>query len=226
MREPARVGAAEANDRADSPATWPELWRYRAVLLPLLGGMVMAEMAFGAAYIWGAPALSRSYGLSPERVGGLMASGLMISGILGPLVGGTLADFCQRSGGPRRTLIGVSVLAVLSLPGASFAFVPDVSWAGLLLVAHIVLVSATIVMATTLFAVVIPNELRGLCMAILFAAGTLSGLGMAPVVVSLLAGALGGTAMLAKALAFTCGAAAVLAAAAFVSGRRYFPAGV
>jgi len=73
MREPIRVGITHQNPRVRD--AWLELWHYRARITPLLGGMVMAELAFGAAYVWAAPALSRTFNLPPDRIGAIMGSG-------------------------------------------------------------------------------------------------------------------------------------------------------
>lgn len=219
MREPPRTGQVIKN--LSTHEAWPELWRYRAVIAPLLAGVVMAEIAFGAVYVWAAPALSRSFGLPPQRVGAIMGIGMVLSGVLGPIVGGPLADLCQRTGGPRRTISVLSGLALLAVPAGLFAFVPGVALACVLLVMFIVIVVATLVMGTALFTVVIPNELLGVCMGIMFALDTFFGFVLAPVAVSLLSGAMGGPAMIGKALALVGVGASVLGAAAFAFGRRY-----
>jgi len=54
------------------------------------------------------------------------------------------------------------------------------------------IVGAVTVMATTLLTIVIPNELRGLCVAISAMANALLGVALAPVIVSQLSSAMGG----------------------------------
>jgi len=78
------------------------------------------------------------------------------------------------------------------------------------------------VSVTTLVTVVIPNELRGLCLALLFAASSLFGLGIAPVTVSELAGIMGAREGIGAALASVCVVTSGLGAAAFIFARRYF----
>jgi MFS family permease len=219
-REPARIDRAMKNPSIRE--AWPELWSYRAVIAPLLVGVVTIEIAIGAVFIWAAPALSRAFTVSPDRIGAIMGIGLILSGVLGPIVGGTLGDFCHRTGGPNRTLSVLSMLAILSVPAGLFALMPSVASAGVLLVIFAVLISAGCVMGTTLFTIVIPNELRGLCMAILTAACVLFGNGMAPLIVSLLSGAMGGPAMIGKALTAVAVVSSLLGAAMFAFGGRYF----
>jgi MFS family permease len=221
MREPVRTDQQLHNPTARK--TWIELWAYRAVILPTLVGVVMAEIALGAIQIWAAPALARHFHLTPDRTGTVMATALFMSGMLGPVLGGPLADLCQRAGGPRRTLSVLTALALLTLPAGSFTFMHGVAYASIALIAFTTIISATCVMGATLFTIVIPNELRGMCIAILFATSTLFAIGLAPVTVSLLSGAMGGPAMLGKALAAVVASTSLFGAAAFASGVRHFP---
>jgi MFS family permease len=221
MREPARSGCA-----IDSPSardTGMELWRYRAVITPLLVGVVMAEIAVMAVLIWASPTLSRHFSLAPDRIGVIMATGLLISGILGPVLGGVLADLCQRTGGPRRTLAVLGGLSILSAPAGLFSIMPTVGSASVLLVILLTVIGAILVTGTALFTIVIPNELRGLCMALLAATSVLFGVAFAPLAVSSLSTAIGGAPMIGQALAWVSVTASAIAAVAFLSGIRFLP---
>lgn len=48
---------------------------------------------------------------------------MLVGGVLGPVVGGLIADFCERSGGPRRSLVVLAVLALLCIPTAFYPLV-------------------------------------------------------------------------------------------------------
>ena len=221
MREPSRTGSVIQNPSARD--SFVDLWRYRALITPLMAGLVLAEMAVLAVATWASPTFSRGLALTPDRIGAIMAVALLVSGVLGPMSGGFLADYCQRSGGPRRTLFALIGLALLSVPAALFAVAPGVVAANLLLVTFMTIITAILVAGVTLFTIIIPNELRGLCMATLAGAQVVFGVGLAPVMVSVLSGAIGGPAMIGKALATSCVAAGLLGAAIFALGRRYFP---
>lgn len=212
-----------SNDRPHD--AFLELWSYRAVIAPLLGGVVIIDIAYGAAYLWAAPAMSRRFTLSAGRVGAIVGAVLLVSGILGPIAGGLLADICQRSGGPRRTMAVLALLALAGVPFGLFALAPDVSSAGVSLAIFLTLLPAISLMVTTLCTVVIPNELRGLCIALLNAVCDSFAFMLAPVLVSVLSGALGGPSMLARAVAIACGVTAVMGAVTFALGRRYLPQG-
>jgi hypothetical protein len=112
---------------------------------------------------------------------------------------------------------------MLSLPGSLFAVAPGVPAATLLLTMFIACGGATVVMVVTLTTIVLPNELRGLCMSVLMTAGVLLGIGFAPMTVSFISGVLGGPETIGKALALVCMTASIVAAVTFAFGNRYFP---
>jgi MFS family permease len=214
LREPARTGLVIQNPSARQ--SFSELWRYRSVIVPLLAGLVMAEMEILAVLTWAAPALSRRFALSTERVGAIVAVALLVSGVLGPILGGLSADACQRTGGPRRSMSLLGGLALLALPTSFFAVAPGVASASVLLVTSLMVLGAMLVAGIAVFTVVIPNELRGLCMSTLAGAQVLFGVALAPVTVSVLSGMLGGPAMIGKSLTMVCVTINALAALVFL----------
>jgi MFS family permease len=220
MKEPVRTGRAVEN-----PSTlevWREVLKYQSLILPIMAGVVVGQIALGADYIWAAPMLSRSFTLSPERLGAIMALGFLISGVLGSIAGGVLADLCHRVGGPRKTLTVLIILSSMSVPIGLFALLRDPIFSISLLVASITVATAISVMGTTLFVVVIPNELRGLCTSVMMAICVIIGSGLAPLLVSGLATEMGGDAYIGRALSFVCVATSLLGAGFFAWGRRSF----
>ena len=77
-----------------------------------------------------------------------------------------------------------------------------------------------VVMGMALFTIVIPNEIRGLCMSVLVALEVLFALAVGPPAVSLLSGTLGGLAMIGSALGTVCAVSCAMAAGAFIWGVR------
>ena len=219
MREPARTGQSIQNPSVSR--AWRELWDYRRTIAPLMFGMAMLETGLGGALIWSAPMLSRRFALAPDRVGAIMAMALLVSGAAGPILGGVVADLCQRFGGPGRITAVLSILAFLTVPLALFAITPAAVPAAAVLVLFMTLIAASVVMATTLFTTIVPNELRGLCVSVSVAVNVLFATGIAPPIVSALSGSIGGPAMIGKALSLVCLCTSLLAAAAFSVGRRY-----
>jgi len=219
LREPARTGVA----RKAPPlaAAWPLFLRFQNVIAPVLAGIVLIEVGLGGALVWTAPVLQRTFGMSPNAVGGIVATALLLGGILGPVAGGFIADLCQRTGGPRRTMTAISALTALAAVAAAYPLVPQ-SAVPILLVLFITLIFAIVVMGVTLFTLVVPSEIRGFCQAVLAGACVVAGAGVAPLAVSVLSGALGGPAKLSDALALICVVTSMAAALIFLLFRKAY----
>lgn len=221
LREPVRSDVLIPN--ATVRQTWAELRVYRATIWPLVSGIVLMEVAIGAMIVWAAPMLTRNYSLSPDRVGALMGAAMLVSGILGPAIGGPLADRCQTKGGPRRSVTVLATLALLTVPVSLFALAPGALASTALVVCSMSLMLAAVVMGMALFTVVVPNEVRGLCMSVLVALEVLFALAAGPPVVSLLSSVIGGIPAVGVALTIVCCTANLFAALAFAVARRSLP---
>lgn len=218
-REPPRLERTVILPSASAVVS--SLWNYRAVLGPTLLGIVMMEIAIGGVLTWAAPMFARVHSWPPNRIGTTMAAALLVSGLIGPALGGLVADFSQRTGGPRRTITWLSGLALMGTPTGLFAVAPEPLSASVLLSLFLTVTLAVAVMGMTLFTVVIPNEIRGLCMSLLVAINILFALAFAPVIVSTLSGLLGGGAAIGKALTIVCVTTGILGAGVFAFGRRF-----
>jgi MFS family permease len=199
-----------------------ELWKYRAVAFPVLFARGMVWIADGSVFVWAGPIFARRFHLAPDRIGGIMGTVLLVTGLLGPALGGPLADYCQRRGGPRRTIMVLAAIALVSAPAALFALMPSATWAALMLAVFLTLGFTIATAGVTLSIIVIPAELRGLYLGITITAGSLFFVGLAPLAVSALSGTLGGMAMIGKALTLVCAAASLLGAMVFAFSAPYF----
>lgn len=221
LREPPRTDRVVKHSPACT--SWLRLWQYRAVIAPMLLSRIMVWIADGAVLVWAAPNFMRNYALPPDRVGAIMASALLFSGVLGPVLGGPLADLCQRTGGPRRTMTVMCLAASLCVPAGLFAVMPNVASVsvsmGVFLALGFMIGTAELSLAT----IVVPGELRGLYIAITVTVGAIFSVGLAPVIVSHLSHSLGGPPMIGKALAIVCVITSAIGAVVFGFGRRYFP---
>jgi MFS family permease len=224
LREPPRTGQVIEN--SSTRESLREFWKFRALILPPLVGVAFAEVALGGVMIWAAPSFSRSFDLAADRVGAIMAFALPLGGIIGTIAGGVLADVCQRRGGPRRTLAVVAILALASAPPAFFSLAPTVTLASILLVVLTAALTTVVCMGVTLFTVVIPNELRGLCTGLLMGFGASIAFGVAPLLVSLLSGALGGEANIGLSLAIVCTGGCVICTSMCLTARSRAPSSV
>jgi len=221
LREPPRTGQVRRN--LPVREAFRVLWRYRPMIIPLLGARVVVGVADSATLIWSAPMFTRRFALPPDRVGVIMAAVSLASGITSSVVGGLLADICHRSGGPRRTTQALGVLAVLSVPTGLFAIAPSVPITTVLLIAFVGLGFTANVAGAALSTVVVPNEVRGTFLSISMVAGALFGVALAPLMVSLLSEFLGGPAMIGSALTVVCVVFSTLGAILFTFGSRVFP---
>jgi len=221
LREPARMDVVR--QRPPLRVVWPELWSYRAVAMPVLVARAMIWLADGAVFVWAAPTFARKFHLPPDRVGAIIGVVLLVSGLLGPVLGGPLADFCQRRGGPRQTMAALAVVALLSVPAASFALMPTATGAACVLALFLIFGFTISTAGVTLSIIVIPGELRGFYLGITFTVGSLFFVGLAPLAVSLLSGFLGGEAMIGRALAIVCASAGLLGAVVFSLSARLLP---
>jgi MFS family permease len=220
FREPAR---ANVMVQASLRTVWPRLWGYRGVALPLLSARVMVWIADGAVLIWGAPIFARRFALPPAEIGAIMGAALLVSGILGPIVGGAIADLCQRKGGPRRTVTAMGVLTLLSAPAALFPMMPTPALAGMVLTVFLSLGYTVNIAAMTLATIVVPGDIRGLFVAVTVTGAAIFCVGVAPLVVSALSTALGGPTMLAPAVTIVCLITSIAGAVVFITGRTFFP---
>jgi MFS family permease len=222
MREPQRR-EVESSTTAPFRVVAHELWSRRAFLGPLFAGQVAVVMADAAAGVWVAPVLSRYYGLQPQQFGSWIGAILLISGIVGAALGGASADLGQRSRIRGGLLIGATIAAALGVPAALFPIMPSVpSFA----VAFFVLMlsgAVTGIVVSVALTVLIPNELRGLCIGAFIALAGLIGFGLAPWLVSVVSDLLGGEQHLAMALTVVGVAVSALSFCAFLLAMRRAP---
>lgn len=215
VREPSRQEIAETSPALSTALR--ELWERRGLLAPLFIGQVTVVMADAAATIWAAPVLERDYNLTPEQYGGWMGLVILASGIVGAVFGGFSADFGHKSKIKGGILIGAVIAATLSIPGAFFALMPDATGFAWMLWLLLTCGAITGLVTAAAIAVLVPNEIRGVCLGAFIVIGAIIGFGVAPTLVTLLASALGGEQALRYGLAITGAGASALAAIGFIS---------
>jgi MFS family permease len=213
LREPPRL---ESEAKAGKVG-WRQVADYRHILLPLLLARSMVWLADGAVVVWGTPTLIRDFAMTPAAAAVSIGSVLLVAGVLGPILGGFIADLCQRYGGPRTTLKALTLLTLASVPAGLFGVAPDGFTATLLLGLFLLLGYTLGTTALAYGTVVLPNALRGAYLSASLIIASLFSLALAPLVVSGTTAWLGGAAHLGQALAIVCGAAAALGAAVFAA---------
>ncbi|RKE50587.1 MULTISPECIES: MFS transporter [unclassified Sphingomonas] len=222
LREPARQEVA-AGTHAPFKIVAGELWARRVFLIPLFIGQISVVMADAAAGIWVSPVLSRNFHLQPDQFAGWMGTLLFGSGVVGAIIGGLSADRGQKSGRRGGLLIGAIVAAAVGVPAALFPIMPSVPLFGVAVGLLVTCGAVTGVVTSVALTVLIPNELRGLCIGAFIAIAGLIGYGLAPTLVAAASGMLGGEAHLAQGLAIVGVVTSAISVIAFTMAMRRAP---
>jgi MFS family permease len=222
LREPQRHEVAAAI-HAPFRVVAGELWARRAFLIPLFLGQVSVVMADAAAAIWASPVLSRSYGLAPQDFAGWMGALIFGTGVVGSILGGVAADLGHKSTRRGGLLIGAIVAAAVGVPAALFPVAPSVPLFALAIGMLMFCGTITGLVTSVALTVLIPNELRGLCIGAFIALAGLVGFGVAPSLVTAVSGVLGGEAHLGQGLAIVGVSVSIAAVFAFVQAMRHAP---
>jgi MFS family permease len=223
LREPARH-EVEAEPGAPIRVVLGELKARRAWIIPLFIGQTSVVMADAAAAIWVSPVLERSYNLQPAEFAGWVGAIVLLTGIIGSIIGGVVADMGQSSKVRGGLMIGAIVAAALGVPTALFPIMPGV---GSFAVAFFILTLAgnvTAMVASVALTVWLPNELRGLAIGAFIAVAGLIGFGIAPSLVTLVSGLMGGEGHLAPALATVGVAVSIVSVIGFWLAMKEAPA--
>lgn len=222
LREPARREVA-ATIRPPLSVMTAELWSRRAFLAPLFIGQVAVVMADNAALVWAAPVLSRHYGLQPGDFAGWMGSLIFLTGLGGTLLGGFSADWGQKSGRRGGLLLGALVAAAIGVPAALFPIAPTVTGFAIAFGTLSLCGAVTGLITSVALTVLIPNEVRGLCIGAFIAFAGLIGFGIAPSLVTGISSLLGGEGHLGPALAVVGVATGTLSVLGFLLAMRAAP---
>ena len=214
VREPVRHEVENAG--ASLKAMARALWARRRFLLPLFVGQISVIMADAAAGVWAVPVLQRDLGQSVGQAAALLGGLLLLAGILGPVIGGFVADRGHKSSVRGGILIGAVVASAIGVPAALFPILTGVPAFGFVLFLLLMAGSMTGLITATAIAVLVPNEERGICLGAFMILGALIGLGLSPMLVSLGSQALGGEAHLAPALAIVGVTTGLVSLAGFV----------
>ena len=223
LREPARH-EVEAGPHAPFKVVASELWQRRAFLIPLFVGQTSVVMADAAAGIWASPVLERNYGLQPAEFGSWLGAIVLITGIIGAVIGGFAADWGQKSGRRGGLLIGAILAAIVGVPAALFPIMPSATGFGVMIFLLVLAGTVTGLITSVALTVLLPNELRGLSIGAFIAIAGLIGFGLAPTMVTGVSQLLGGEAHLALSLAIVGVVVSIVSVAGFVLAMKRAPA--
>jgi hypothetical protein len=134
-----------------------------------------------------------------------------------------MADACLRWGGPRRMMVALASVALISAPTALFGVMPTADSASVMMFIFLTLGFSIATAGAALSIVVIPVDFRGFYLGISFTFGSIFFVGLAPLAVSMLSEVLGGGVMIGNALTIVCCGASLLGAAVFAVSSRFVP---
>nr|WP_281367497.1 MFS transporter [Sphingomonas chungangi] len=221
IREPGRH-EIETHSTSVTPAL-RALWAKKQFLAPLFVGQLGVVMAETAAGIWSAPVLIRDYHQTPGQFAGWVGGAILFSGILGSAIGAVSADRGQRSGKRGALLYGAVMASVVAIPVAFFPIMPTLT--GFAILFTLVMLCGTIhdIVSSIAVTVMIPNEERGICMALFGIVRSIIGFSLAPLLVTWGSLALGGESHLAFSLAIVGAVTGVLSLAGYALCVRHAP---
>jgi MFS family permease len=196
------------------------VWQRRGLLAPLFLGQVMVTMADAAAAIWASPVLVRDYHQQPDQFGPWMGLVILSSGIVGSVLGGVLADYGHKGRIRGGILVGAVFASIVSIPAAFFPIMPSVTGFALMLTVLLIGGAITGLVTATALTVLVPNELRGVCLGAFMVVGALFGLGVAPTLVTLISDQLGGEAHVGQALTLIGVVAGLISTVGFIGAMK------
>ena len=224
IREPARHEVENAS--ADLGVMLKALGKRWKFLLPLFVGQISVIMADAAAGVWAVPVMQRDLGLTVGEASGMLGGMLLIAGVLGPVIGGFVADRGHKSSLRGGILIGAVIASAIGVPAAIFPIITSVPTFAIVLFLLLAAGSITGLITATAIAVLVPNEERGVCLGAFMILGALIGLGVSPVLVTLGSQALGGEDHLGLSLAIVGVVTGAISLIGFLMAMRNAPAPV
>jgi hypothetical protein len=152
--------------------------------------------------------------------------GLLVfgAGIGGAVLGGVSADLGQKSGRRGFILFGAVIAAGFGIPAALFPISGDIGLFAAALGLLVLCGTLTGLVVAVVLTVVLPNELRGLCIGAFIALAGLIGFGVAPSLVTAASSLMGGEQYLAPALALVGVVTSAISFFAFALAMRRVPA--
>jgi MFS family permease len=211
------AGGKVTEERTKASATDSPTFRQWRLVAILTVGTVMAEIGRSSAFVWGVPILSRNFHMTPGSVGALIGTLILASGMVGPILGGTLTDLSYRKYGTAGVLRLLAGLSLLVIPAGLFGVADNYIIAlGLFFLVNVLAVAKG-VSATAAVAIIMPDSVRGLSWGL---TNIVSGVfvSFAPVIVSTVAGHFNGD--VGRGLAITTAIAALGATVLLFVGSR------
>jgi MFS family permease len=95
-KEPPRRGVTALGPAVPMKAVLREIWTRRAVYLPLFIGLAFSATEFLGLGVWRPAFLARTYGWSPARIGNWLSVVILVSYLVGALVGTVFTEWLAK----------------------------------------------------------------------------------------------------------------------------------
>jgi len=160
-REPERRERLTSGPQASLRQTWQYLVDNRRVFVPLFFGKAAFNF-IAYAQFWIVPMFERTWGWSRVRTGTLWGTTLLVSGIIGVMLGGWLSDRWYRAGHRDAALRAVWIALLATLPLHALApLMPTGELAIAMFIPSLVAAGAGSAAGSIATMLVTPNEYRG-----------------------------------------------------------------
>lgn len=165
IREPVRHEVEQENPSLK--VALAAFWKRRWFLGWLYVGNFAGFFAEGAAALWIGSVLVRQYGQSPGEFGGWVGLVILLSGIVGSVLGGVFADLSQKLKIRGAILLPAVIATAVSIPASVYPIMPTVTLFAVVL--FVLLLGGVVVnlVNSAAIAVLLPNEERATSLAAL-----------------------------------------------------------
>jgi MFS family permease len=165
LREPERQNVHQHNGIV---ASFGELWDFRGLIFPLLGGVLFIGMVGQALSVWMTPIFVRDFGLEPGEFSRWLGPLYLLCGVLTMPAVNYLAAGARNWREGRWVLLPAFIAGLASIAGGLFGLAPSVSMMIALLGILVLAAEVSFVSINVAIGEHMPNELRGLTIGLAF----------------------------------------------------------
>ncbi|MEG8013563.1 MFS transporter [Sphingomonas sp. 22R3R2A-7] len=189
-REPPRRGAVMTTTReswgSQVSRTLAHFWTERSKFVAIYLGFAAFFLGTYGAFAWQVAMISRKFGVTPAEVAPLLGPMAIVSGLLGPIVGGWIVDRIVKRSGHDAIPKLLVILPFVALPSACAVLAPSLTLA-CVLCGSLAGITAMVGAATlTYLQAEAPADMRGMAISITGLMNTVFGAALGPVLVAVL----------------------------------------
>ncbi len=166
VREPARRNVSGSKAPGSLAASLAGFRLRAGVLVPLYFAMALVSIGDNAIGAWSPSLLSRRFAMPPGQIGILLGGAAVITGVIGTVVGGLIADRLVKRGGPARRLTLAFAASAIGVVGGLIGFAVSGGQVVALFALWALMSAVAGSIGITAVQEIVSNEMRGLSVAI------------------------------------------------------------